>query len=198
MDHFWAPTTVPLGGDAVALGEVANGRCPIYLRDSVNPGRWYVAYVVMIEDGVGAALACWDQDFDEYFRLIADPKLGSIYVDEFRRQWRTFAQLLDQTADERYGDGALAEFIDPDDINRKWFVACLFAGDPDATAFMERAVAAAVRSVELSIAIRADFRSPISALSYTRIAFRGAAAGAAEARRWTKHLDWLTQALEGS
>ncbi|GAA4400766.1 hypothetical protein GCM10023153_28540 [Ornithinibacter aureus] len=198
MDHFCSPSDVPAGAAGAVLGEVSNGRCPVYFQDAVNPGRWYVGYVVMIDEGIGAGLACWGQDFDQYFALINDPKFGAIYVDEFRKQWRVFTKVLDQTADERYGDGALAQFVDPDDINRKWFVASMFAADPDTAQFTEKAVAATVRSVELSLAIRADFRSPISPVTFARVFFRGAAAGAAEARRWTKHLDWLTILLEDS
>lgn len=198
MDHFFAPSAVPEGDGAIHFGEVANGRWPIYFRDAANPGRWYVAYVLMLEDGVGAGLSCWNQDFDAYCALIADPKHGPIYVTEFRKQWKVFAQILDQTADERYGDGALAQLIDVDDLNRKWFVASLFAADPESSAFPEKAVAAAMRSVELSIAMKSEFRAPIRPLTYARVFMRGAAVGAADAQRWLKHLDWLAVALEES
>ena len=183
------------GVDDIVI-EVAHGsHAPVHFRDARNPGRWYTAYMMHLGDGVGAGLACWDQQFDTFFRLVSDAKLGHIYADEFRRRWRHFAALLDQTADERYGEGCLAELIDPDDMNRKWFVATLFNASGDYAELSTRAVTACARSVQISVDLGDELRQPVKLSAFARIGLRSAAVGAREGReqvaRWTKHLDWL-------
>jgi hypothetical protein len=169
-------------------------------RSNVNPARWFSSYLVKIDDHASAAITCWDQQFDPLFEKLGDPQHGAILAGEFRKLWPNVFAVIDNALDERYGDGALTEFIDPDDMNRKWFVAVLFSSassDQDEHTVASRAIDAVV---ERSLGIADDLLKELPWKAKIRIGLRGGAVGFKRgqeiADKWRKRLDWL-QTLSG-
>jgi hypothetical protein len=172
----------------------------VLTRSTGDPNHWFSGYVVKIDDNTLAAAVCWGQQFDAVFQQLNDPRFGSIYVDEFRKIYPTFFSLIDNAVDERYGDGALTELIDLDDMNRKWFFAKLInvtarGGGAGADLAVRNAVD---EVIALALAAAREFQTDLSWKAKLRIGARGGAVGykegAAISDRWGKRLNWL-QAL---
>ncbi|HEU0131456.1 MAG TPA: hypothetical protein VFQ85_10760 [Mycobacteriales bacterium] len=173
-----------------------SGYLEVRLRETPRPLTRSV-YVLNAGEGVGAAVTCWGQRFDPVFAGFDDPKYGRIWMDAYRTIWPTLFALIDNAIDERFGDGALTELVDPDDVNRKWFVAVLFS-----TSSGEAAAEHAVdRVAELSVALSNDLTRQLGWKEKAKIAARGGRVGYREGReiadRWEKRLDWLRPLLGG-
>lgn len=168
------------------------------LRSRANPGRWLAIYLVQVNaSGTWAAVSCWDRQFD---RIVAQAagKNGDLVIAEYRRIWPTFFALVQNAADEQYGNGALTEFMDPDEMNRKWFVAVLFRTPPGNPAELDERVATAVaKVVTLTDQLQSDFLRPLTKISQARAILKAAVRGANESqeifKRWTENFDWLAR-----
>jgi hypothetical protein len=199
MQHF-LHTAPPPSGSGVVMNFDRSHYAELLHQSSSDPAQWFSSYIVHIDDNVLAGVTCWDQQFDIILEKFNDPQHGRIWVDEFRKIWPTLFSLFDNTIDERYGEGALAELVDPDDMNRKWFVVAL-VGIADLTddEIEQRCYEAADKAVDLSLALTREFQNELSWKQKAKIVARGSAAGYREGREkvgpWQDRLGWLQTML---
>jgi hypothetical protein len=197
MQHFLHTVAPPSTEESLLTEDHSPDYLMFLHRSSVNPARWFSSYLVRIDDQVSAAMTCWDQHFDPIFEKFGDPDQGPILSDEFRRIWPNFFAVIDNALDERYGDGALTQFIDPDDMNRKWFVAVLFhSSSSSSNQDYEKAVLNAIDAVVTrSHGIADDLLKELPWKSMVRIGFRGGAVGYRKGKaisdKWKQRLEWL-------
>ena len=199
MQHF-LHTVAPASGSGAVEVDHESDYVEFLLQSKTDPSVWFASYLLKVDDNVAAAVTCWDQQFDVVFQQLNDPKYGAIYVDEFRKIWPTFFSLVDATNDERYGDGALTQLVDPDDMNRKWFVAVLVSGLQTATENDGSKFTAAVdKAVDLSLAVFREAQTKLSWKLKAKIGLRGGAvgyrAGKEFAGPWEDRLRWLQTLL---
>jgi hypothetical protein len=194
MQHFLR-TAAPArpSANGIVMNTDHESYIEVLVRSNVDRSRWFAAYLLKVDDHVAAAVTCWDLQFDKVFQTLDHPKYGQIYVDEYRRIWPVFFRLVDNTLGQRYGDGALAEFIDPDERNRKWFVAVQFRGAGSQSDAKARV--AVDQAVELSASISQEFQRQLSFAQKARIGLKGGNIGYREGKafadKWGKRLDWL-------
>jgi hypothetical protein len=195
VQHF-LQAVPPSSGSGIVTRE-RDGYYTEVLIEFDTGDAWVAAYVIPIDEDAVACVTCWDQQFDPIFQQLTDPKYGQIYVDEFKKIWPQFFALIDNTVDERFGDGAITQLVDPDDRNRKWFVAKVVGGlqaaDDSGTAAR---VSAAIDAVaELSLAIFREFQHELSWRQKAKIMARGGAVGYREGKAitgpWEERLGWL-------
>lgn len=158
------------------------------------PDASLVSYVIKVEGTTWAACTCWEQRFDPIFQQLNNPQYGQIYLPEFKKIWPSFFRAYDNAVDEQYGNGALAEFYDPDDMNRKWFIASMFQAS-DLDQLNERMVEPVDRVLDLSGKVFLEFRNEVTGWQKAKMMAKGAAvgyrAGRQAAEPWEKGLDWL-------
>ena len=143
MEHFalgTEPHTDPVDG-------IAWRETDAYVEAKVAVGTaWAPVYIITVSDSVGAAVTCWDHQFDALVDNLRTPQIEKI----MRRLHPTWFACADNAARERYGDGALVELLDPDSMNRKWMIGVLFShlvGDK------ETAARALAKVTEISLAV---------------------------------------------
>lgn len=203
MEHFLhtAPPATAEPGANVVLEDHQPDYYKLLARSDFDPNVWFSAYVVSVDDHTSAGMTCWDQQFDGAFEKFADPKYGPIYAEEFRKVWPTFFELIDHAVDERYGEGALTEFIDPDDVNRKWFIAVLTRAMGSTMEDVDRRLEAADRAVELSLAVTREIQTKPGWKRMAKIGLRGGAVGYREGQalraKWEGRLNWLAPLIGG-
>lgn len=190
-------TTAPESGTEAVVTPRANGFVEVLHQSPDDPEIWFASYVVKVADGVTVAMTCWDERFDAGLARLADPRVGHIVAGEFRLLWPTFFLLLDNTAAGRHEDGALARLVDPDDGERKWFIAVLAGAGTEA----QLPTSAVDDVVGLSLHVANESRHDLSTGQKARIAARVGASRVRPrkqvARPWEDRLDWL-QALLGT
>ncbi len=164
------------------------------LESGAKDGNWFAVYLVLIDDSVIAVMTCWGQRFDQIFAMLNDPKYGEIWADGFRKIWPTFFSLVDNTIDERWGDGALAQFVDPDDVNRKWFIVCLLPVPKKSTKASRQMFGETVTKVySMSLQVAMDLQREMSWGEKARLGLRGGMVGY---RSSAKALEPFTKGLE--
>ena len=127
MQDFLNTSAPPDGQSGVTILD----HSPLYmevLAPTADGSAWYSAYILRIDDSTAACVTNWEQRFDPFLAQLRNPKYGHIWADEFRKLMPTFFSVMDNTADERFGDGALTEIQDPLDMNRKWVIAAVLGG----------------------------------------------------------------------
>ncbi|WP_062464599.1 hypothetical protein [Demequina soli] len=185
MEHFanaTAPTTEVVDG-------IAWRRTSAYTEAKVAvESAWVPVYLIRVDENVGAAVTCWDHQFD----VIID-NLTKLQIEKvLRRLQPTWFACADNATKERYGDGALLELLDPDTLNRKWMIGVMFSHestDPQAAA------KAMAKVTEISLAVFAESSNKASAMDYARAAtggfFAGAARGMTYAERIMQAAKWI-------
>jgi hypothetical protein len=166
---------------------------------AVDGSAWYSAYILRVDDSTVACATNWEQRFDAIVAGFSNPKYGKIYIDEYRKVLPTFFELVDNTADERFGDGTLTQINDPLDMNRKWVIAALVGG-VTAKNDDQRILDAVDRVVALSTKVSGELaHGKLSRMAMVRIGLRGGAVGYRESKEWTekweKGLEWLKPLL---
>lgn len=158
------------------------------------PGGSFITYLVREEEDTYAVCACWEQVFDAMFKRLNDPSIGPVFASEGRKLWPGFFLAYDNAVDERYGDGAMVELVDPDDMNRKWFIAIKFRASSD-TQIEEKGAAAMERVVDFSLQIGQELERELTFWEKTRLFAKGGAQGYRRGKEltgpWEKGLDWL-------
>jgi hypothetical protein len=203
VEHFLetAPPATTEPGSDVLFEDHTPSYLKVLSRSSVDANTWYSAYLIRIDDHTSAAVTCWGQQFDVAFQQFADSKYGHVYLKEFRKIWPTFFELIDHAIDERYGDGALTELIDPDDVNRKWFIAVLVSGSGSADDQEQRRLEAADVAVALSLAVTREIHTELTWKVKAKIAMGGGAVGLREGQairsKWEGRLNWLQPLIGG-
>jgi hypothetical protein len=196
MQHFVRPTPPTAAESDV----VVNPHDPYYweylFRSPAAPNGWVVAYLVKIDENIAAAVTCWDQHFDPVIQQLSNPRSGPVLEKEARKTWVTFFKLLDNAIDERYGEGALTEMIDPDDMNKKWYFAVLISGlTQGGSEFAGKLQPAIEKVVDLSFQFIQESPGKQSMAQKARIFMSGFVSGYRRGeemvRPWQQRLDWL-------
>jgi hypothetical protein len=119
-------------------------------------------------------------------------------MKELRKIWPTFFELIDNSVDERYGDGALTEVVDPEDMNRKWVIAILVGG-LKSEADWPRVLEAVDRAVALSLTVGQELQHELSKGQKVKVMLAGGRAGYRQGKEatapWEKRLGWLKTIL---
>ncbi len=187
MEHF----TLGTPPDSPVVDGVAWRETSSYVEAKVAVQEaWVPIYIITINETTGAAVTCWDHQFDPILEQLQKPQIEQV----MRRLQPTWFASADNAAKERYGDGALLEFLDPDVMNRKWMIGVLFsylASDTDAAA-----CAAMEKVLRISLQIFAESSNKPSAFDYVRVAAAGAAKGGAQgmatAEKIRQSAQWLS------
>lgn len=132
--------------------------------------------MLTVSDSACVAVTCWDHQFDPILEHLDKPQVEKV----LRRLHPAWFECVDNAVRERYGDGALLEFLDPDVMNRKWMIGVMFsylADDKDAAAAV-----AVDKVLTLSLRVFEESSNKPSKLDYVRAAAAGAAQGGA--RGW--------------
>lgn len=171
MEHF-ALGVAPTG--AVVDG-IAWRDTPAYVEAKVAIEKaWLPIYVITVDERTGAAVTCWDHQFDAILENLSKPQIESV----LRRIHPTWFQCVDNATRERYGDGALLEMLDPDVMNRKWMIGVLFSHLAEDT---DSAAAKAMEKVMgISLAVFNELQNKPSKFDYIRVAAAGAAQGGSQ------------------
>ncbi|WP_449281632.1 hypothetical protein [Leucobacter sp.] len=171
MEHFLygAPPATEIV-DGIAWRDTAS-----YVEAKVSLGdAWVPVYILTVDDAIGAAVTCWDHQFDPILENLAQPQIEPV----LRRLHPAWFACMDHARQERYGDGALLEFLDPDVMNRKWMIGVLFSSletDRDA-----RVAAAMEKVLAISLQVFQESSNKPSAFDYMRVAAAGALQGGAQ------------------
>lgn len=188
MEHFalGTPPVTP-AVDGMSWRETAS-----YVEVKVAvQDAWVAVYVITVSETTGAAVTCWDHQFEPILENLSKPQIEPV----MRRLHPTWFACADNAARERYGDGALLEFLDPDVMNRKWMIGVLFSH------LAEDTDAAASRAMEkvlgLSLRIFAESSNKPSRLDYVRVAAAGAAKGGARGMAIADKIRQASQWLSG-
>jgi len=154
--------------------------------------QWLPAYVLTASEGVGAAATCWDHQFDAFVDQLTNPEIVKIW----RRIYPTWFACVDHAMTERYGEGALVELLDPDEMSRKWMIAVLFSRR--AKDLNNAAAVALDRVVKISTLLAEELLRKPSKMDYVRAAagglVRGAVQGSAQANRIRDAFGWIPDA----
>lgn len=187
MEHFLAgsPPRGPVE-DGIAWRETGNYvEAKVLVQDV-----WLPIYVITVREGIGAAVSCWDHQFDPIIDNLTKPQIEAI----MRRLHPTWFACVDNAIRERYSEGALVELLDPDVMDRKWMIAVLFSHRAD-----DRDHAAGVamdRVVKVSAEVAEESNNKPSKLDYLRAAAGGAAQGGAQglalANRIREAAQWIS------
>jgi hypothetical protein len=108
-------------------GTVINGT-PAYIELATHspnadpPGSSYL-YVVPTDEHSYIVSACWERQFDQLSELIADPKLGKLWLKVLLETFPVFGSLVVSGIEGYYSDAAIVNMADPDDGESKWFTA---------------------------------------------------------------------------
>ena len=79
-------------------------------------------YILPLGPGDFIVASCWGHEFDKFTPFILDPKMGRDWLRAYSEPWPTYGQLVTNASEGRYSSGALINFENPDDGERKWFV----------------------------------------------------------------------------
>jgi hypothetical protein len=196
--HTFGSSVRPGPGASSPVVEVSARYVHVRYQASDNPGRWFSGYALRVDDDVWAALTCWDREFDPMLEILGRQD-GDLIAAELRKIRPALFQLIDNAVGERYGDGALVEIQDPDDFNRKWFIAKLFRASDDE---LDEALDTHLTQImESSVVVLRESLNPIPASALARLGIRGAIRGAADGYRIANSLldkfRWLSD-LQGA
>lgn len=156
--------------------------------------HWLPVYVFSIEDGVLAAATCWNDMFD---RMIDELFKHEALYPTLEKLYPTAMNVIENARSERYGDGALLQFIDPDDMYRKWFISVLVPGlfADDLTAD-KTLLAAMDKTYRLGIQVGIEAEAEPTATQFLGLAGRGALEGYRERNKLFEELhdclQWLS------
>jgi hypothetical protein len=157
-------------------------------------------YVLRNDDATYAAVTCWQNTFDVFYQQLMT-KYGQIYLDAIKETWPILWAVISNSINQRYGDGALLELVDPDDMNRKWFVGVLVGNieDPKSPADHPRIVQAVQQVSDISLQIhRERITRTMSFRTKAKIGLRGAMVGYLEGQALSDRLESKLQWFSGS
>jgi hypothetical protein len=116
---------IDLAAKPVTEQTVLNGT-PQYLEVQEHgldpPGISYV-YVIPLDASSFVVATCWGHEFDRFREFIFHPKQGPAWIKAYSEPWPTFGELINNALAGNYSRGALVNFEDPDDGERKWYIA---------------------------------------------------------------------------
>jgi hypothetical protein len=125
--NFWLDLTASPTSD----GQFYNGT-PAYLEIQVHqtdqPRGISYTYIIPLDNSNFIAAACWGHEFDRFQEFIFHQKLGGDWIKAYSEAWPTFGELINNALQGHYSRGALVNFEDPDDGERKWCVVT-YAGN---------------------------------------------------------------------
>ncbi|HEX9088924.1 MAG TPA: hypothetical protein VF867_15505 [Arthrobacter sp.] len=185
-------------GPPVATEQVRKTTHYLEVITPVQGAGSVVYYINEVHDDTWAACACWGRSglaFDMIFSVVEHPEKAPKIAAGLRDSYPSLFLAYDNAMSEQYGAGALAQFIDPDDMNRKWFVASMFRAH-DVASFDEKMPAAANRAILLSCQISMEFETAAAETQeVTRVAAQANGITAGDVRAavgaLTRGLDWL-------
>jgi hypothetical protein len=95
---------------------------------SVDPPGISYTYVTPLDRSSFVTSVCWEHEFDRFAEFIFHPQLSIDWVHAYGEMWPAFGELLTNAMGNRYSAPSLVNFVDPDDGDRKWHVACFVSG----------------------------------------------------------------------
>jgi hypothetical protein len=118
---FFDPTQRPAQSEFRVRETPSYYELETLINDPEMPGASYF-YVMPQSSTSMLVAACWGREPDAVVALFADPNFGDDWFKVFCETYPIQGQLFRNGNDERYSDGALVRFGDPDDGEPKWFV----------------------------------------------------------------------------
>jgi hypothetical protein len=122
MRFFFDPSQRPTRSEFLVNETPSYIELETRINDPEMPGASYFYVIPQSETSVLVA-ACWGREPDAMMTQFSNPKFGKDLFRAFCEAYPIMGTLFKNGMDERYSDGALIRFRDPNDGEPKWSVA---------------------------------------------------------------------------